>query len=91
MWKNIGSKKKSDKNTSKWYVSVIDISEIPKSKIDLVMYDWFDKDDLLGKQLDDVYIRIQGDSEEQIKARVELFKSAKEVRNGSGCRIKEVK
>ena len=80
-------------NKVKYYANVPDLSYIPDFIVKMVMHDWFDKNDtIIGKErIDDIYVRIIGKNEEQIKARVELLKEQKSVNRGGGVRIKEVK
>jgi len=77
----------------KYYANVIDLSELPDSVLVLVMGDWFDRDDVIvsDKQVDDIWVRICGESEEVIKERVEMLKSQKAVRCGRGVRVRKVK
>lgn len=77
----------------KYYCNIIDLSYIPEFIVKIVMSDWFDKSDtIIGKErLDDIYVRIIGDNDEQIKARVGLLKEQKSINRGRGVRIKERK
>ena len=77
----------------KYYANVIDLSELPDSVLVLVMGDWFDRDDVIvsDKQVDDIWVRICGESEEVIKERVDMLKSQKAVRCGGGVRIRKVR
>ncbi len=73
-------------NKSKFYGNIVDISEIPEPLLKLVMSEWFDKNDIIvdKERIDSDYVRIIGNDINQIRAR-------KDVRNGGGVRIKEVK
>ena len=78
---------------TKYYANVPDISCIPEFIAKVVMSDWFDKNDtIIGKKrIDDIYVRIIGDSDEQVRARTELLKEQKSINMGGGVRIMEVK
>ena len=77
----------------KYYANVIDLSELPDGVLVLVMGDWFDRTDVIvsDKEVDEIWVRICGESEEVIKERVEMLKSQKAVRCGGGVRIRKVK
>ena len=69
------------------YANVVDLSQLPKP-IRWIMADWFDENDTIaGKNIDDIYVRIKGENEEQIMSRAELLQKDSHIRNGGGCRI----
>ena len=76
---------------TRYYANVADISQIPQALLTLVMHDWFDKRDVVsyGNKVDGGYVRIIGNSTDQIQARAEVLKGQREARNGGGVRIQE--
>ena len=76
-----------------YFANLIDLITIPKPIFSLTLKDWFDPKKMIlnDKQLDEIYIKITGNDEEQIKAKSEVLKSFKKVRNGGGVRLKVFK
>ena len=73
-----------------YFANLSDLLKLPKSLFILTIPDWFDKNKIILRKddrIDNIFIKIKGDEEEQIIARSESLKKFNKVRNGRGVRV----
>ena len=73
-----------------YFANLSDLLKLPKSLFILTIPDWFDKNRIILRKddrIDNIFIKIKGDEEEQIIARSESLKKFNKVRNGRGIRV----
>jgi len=73
---------------TKFYANIIDLSEVPELIFKSVMWDWFDREDIISNK-DGVWVRIVGKNDEIVRARIVALENVKKIKHGSGVRIKE--